>query len=261
MSKQSFRTIPEGDFASAAFDEAPGVTPRTLLLIFSTPRSGSTFACDLVRRSGLCVPHEYFQPWDYRPALESRWGVAPGDDKAYANALAKHRTGPSGWLGINLHAHHIEGWEACRDHLPDTIDTVIELRIRRRDTYGQAVSYYVARQSGVWSSAYGQGKEVLYDAKAIAQGYGRLRQLEKKLDRYFAGRGGTVPTLYYEEFREKPEIMFETIGITPVSLSESHVRQQRDSSKQDFKAMFRRDMRIPRRVLRKLESWVHRTVL
>ena len=61
--------LPEDDFADGQFDRDVGTAPRTLLLILSTPRSGSTLACDLLHQAGVCTAHEYFQPYQIRPAM------------------------------------------------------------------------------------------------------------------------------------------------------------------------------------------------
>ena len=116
--------LPEDDFADGQFDRDVGTPPRTLLLILSTPRSGSTLACDLLHQAGVCTAHEYFQPYQIRPAMMRRWGLTEEDDAGYCAALARYRTSPNGVLGINLHLHHLKYFERARQCLPDTIRTV-----------------------------------------------------------------------------------------------------------------------------------------
>ena len=88
--------LPEDDFADAQFDRDVGTPPRTLLLILSTPRSGSTLACNLLHQAGVCTAHEYFQPYQIRPAMMRRWGLTEEDDAGYCAALARYRISPNG---------------------------------------------------------------------------------------------------------------------------------------------------------------------
>lgn len=261
ISGEGLPIIPEGDFAHEAFDKVEEGPLRTVLLLYSTPRSGSTMVCDQIRRTGLCVTHEYFQPWDYRPAMEARWGVLPGDHAGYLRALIRHRTGPTGWLGINLHGHHVPMWEAARPALPDTVDRVIKIRIRRRDVHAQAVSYYIARQTGAWSSAYENRGDVVYDADKIAQGFGRLQSMEADLDAYLKDALCVVPTFWYEDLCKDMKPIFDILGVqVSQPRDDVRIRPQSGKSKTLFTERFRKDMRFPVRISRKLSRTLHRVV-
>lgn len=176
--------IPSQDFVSPDYDELASKPPTTLLLIYSTPRSGSTLVCDYVRRAGLCVPHEYFHKWVYRPILESRWQISKGDDEAFVKKLVENRTSQCGWLGINLHANYLSEWQKAIQFLPKSIERTVEIRVKRRDSYAQAVSYFWERETGAWSSAYREARRPSYDIARLAQGFGRLREMEQQLDSF-----------------------------------------------------------------------------
>ena len=89
--------LPEDDFADAQFDRDVGTPPRTLLLILSTPRSGSTLACNLLHQAGVCTAHEYFQPYQIRPAMMRRWGLTEEDDGGIARLWRATAPPPTGF--------------------------------------------------------------------------------------------------------------------------------------------------------------------
>lgn len=67
--------IPESDFVSAYYDRDYSETTTKVLIIFSTPRSGSTLLCDMIYEARGPLAHEYFQPYQYMPILSRRWGA------------------------------------------------------------------------------------------------------------------------------------------------------------------------------------------
>ncbi len=256
ISSLSNPRIPPGDFAHENFDMACTTPPKTILLLYSTPRSGSTMVCDDVRRSGVCVMHEYFHPWDYRPALEERWNVPSNDSTEYLRQLIGHRTGPTGWLGINLHAHHIPYWEAVVPALPSSVQNIVEIRVRRKDVLSQAVSYYIAKNSGAWSSAYERGSDVPYDIDKIAQSYGRLRQLDANLDAYISKGNRTVPTFWYEDIKSDMSPVRDYLRIPAApSIEKALIERQIDERKHEMVNRFRKDMRPTARLSRKLKRY------
>ena len=103
--------IPVNDFVDGQFDSDNGVLTTDGLFIFSTPRSGSTMLADLIYKNAICLPHEYFQPFQYLPIMANRWGcVREGhlDKELYLKCLFRYRTYPNGWFGVNLHGKHLK---------------------------------------------------------------------------------------------------------------------------------------------------------
>ena len=66
--------IPKQDLVDAQFDLDENNLTENILVIFSTPRCGSSYLCNLLRTNSLCIPHEYFQLEQYLPILSKRWG-------------------------------------------------------------------------------------------------------------------------------------------------------------------------------------------
>lgn len=152
IAEQCARLPPE-DFINATFDIQKVTPTRNVLVILSTPRSGSTLLCDVMRKNGMCLPHEYFQPFEYLPLLAQRWGCIY-DNKLipamFVEQLCRFRTFANGWLGVNLHGSHIPVFRFFSDYFPDVHFHYIHLF--RRDLVAQAVSFCLAEQTGMWSS-------------------------------------------------------------------------------------------------------------
>ncbi len=232
--------IPKGDFCDAAFDSREVTQPTTLIVILSTPRSGSTFASDLIRRTGVCVPHEYFQSHQYRPALAARWGVDKEDNAAYVQALIKHRTGPTGMLGVNVHAGHLPDWRGAKPYWPATVTEFRYARIGRKDRVSQAVSYYVAKMNGVWSSAFGEGEEVSYDFDEIRKAHVRLDQMEQRLNRFLRVASISCEKFFYEDVVKDPFPMLDHFGISEAPTRDwSMVKKQSSTWKKELVQRYR----------------------
>jgi LPS sulfotransferase NodH len=129
--------------------------PRKRYAILSVPRSGSTLLARGMEATGLLgVPLEYFNQnaidaWQYLTANQYE-----GFEK-YLSAIEKRRTTPNGWFGLKVHYRHFD------HHFADLAfaEAVNFVRgqdrcifITRRDHVAQAVSYFRARTTGMWSS-------------------------------------------------------------------------------------------------------------
>jgi LPS sulfotransferase NodH len=169
--------FPVDDFVDVGFDLSSNQKLKKLVVIFSTERSGSTYLCDLINNAGVCLPHEYFQPYNYMPLLASRWGSLEGKSiniEKYCEALIKYRTSTNGVLGINLHGSHIYLFEQAKQYFGNV--EVEYFFLKREDIIAQAVSYEIALQNSAWSSGYNLTKnEIEYNFDSILK---RLRWLE-----------------------------------------------------------------------------------
>ena len=192
--------IPADDFVQAAFDQAVPTAIARLLLILSTPRSGSTLLCAYLRQLDLCVAHEYFQPFQYLPLLAKRWGcVRRGvlNNKRFVNALVARRTHHTGWLGINLHGSHLDTYRRLAPYLPNVDMTAVFLR--RRDLDAQAVSYEIASQTHQWSSHYARRREPEYDGQKIVERRTQLADQNAAIEAFLRNAGVGARTVYFED--------------------------------------------------------------
>jgi len=167
-------SIPAEDFIHPSFDTTEKKASK-LLLLLSSPRSGSTMLSERLHNWDVCLTHEYFQPFQYLPALADRWkcledGVV--DRQRYVDALFTHRSSKSEWLGINLHGSHVASFMEYFSHFPK-LEVIKIIHLRRKDSLKQAISYEIASQTGQWSSHFKSAIEPVYD----------YDKLKKKLDR------------------------------------------------------------------------------
>jgi len=211
-------SLPPEDFVNAAFDEQAPTPTRDLLVILSTPRSGSTFLCDMLRRAGVCVAHEYFQPYQYLPALADRWGARDGnhiDLAAYVAGLRRHRTSAAGILGVNLHGHHLPVFLKAEPAFADLTPHYVLLR--RRDTVAQAVSYHIARSTGAWSSHFAPVADSAYDFAGIDAALRNITLWTTWNEAFLKARGAEPVMLWYEDLVADPAAALASIPGVPAN--------------------------------------------
>lgn len=215
LSEDEVRRIPDGDFVSASFDIESKQSPSRTVVLLSTPRSGSTYLCELLHRADFCTAHEYFQPTQYLPLLAHRWGCVDQGRVSwlrYARALERHRTSSAGVLGINVHGKHLRRFDEASTYFcsPD-IDF---LWLQRRDKLRQAVSYSIARQTGQWSSLFRSRAVARYDRSLILKSLRAIHEDEDLIAAYLHARGMSCSTIYYEDVVRAPDaILRSALGI------------------------------------------------
>lgn len=139
--------------AQGDYPDWPEPRPRRTVLVCTHMRSGSTLLGEALHRAGgLGLPLEYFHA-GARPALAERWGTPDLD--SYAAAVVRHRTDPTGTLGVKLFWRDVR--ELCAERGTSVAATLGELFpnptwifLTRQDRLRQAVSQMTARASGVW---------------------------------------------------------------------------------------------------------------
>jgi LPS sulfotransferase NodH len=239
--------IPDADFVSAAFDVEASTPPRRMVVVLSTPRSGSTYLCELLHRAGLCTAHEYFQPYQYLPLLAHRWGCVERGHvswPSYARALERHRTSPQGVLGVNIHGSHVRHFLQALPWL--TAPDAAYLWLRRRDKLRQAVSYGIARQTRQWSTHFARGAEPRYDYAAFARLLGAIHEQEDLIRAFLHERAPVHRTLDYEDLVDDPAGSLKSaLGVesaaTPTA-SEPGLRRQGDATNEGFLSRFVQDV-------------------
>jgi LPS sulfotransferase NodH len=127
--------------------DLPDTPVLRTVLIASTPRCGSHMLGHAMARTGLLgVPFEYLNP-----ANLARWQEKLDTTGAQdtLEALTKRRTTANGTFGIKAHFTHCETMGGP-DKLFAALPGLTVVHIRRADVMRQAISYAVARQTGVW---------------------------------------------------------------------------------------------------------------
>lgn len=171
-------------------------------LIASSARSGSHFLANLLFQTGqLGSPLEYLHPKHFKTWQEIL-GVPP---KATLRAIARRRTGPSGWFGLKAH------WPQFADLLDEATSAEAPrithfIRLTREDYIAQAVSMEIARQSGAWISYHTAGaEEPQYDFQAIYLVCKNLQAEDAAWNSYFDEHQIVPHRLTYEDLVAAPE--------------------------------------------------------
>lgn len=210
--EQIKRGVPEEDYICEKFDYQHGSNLTDILFILSTPRSGSTLLSGLVYKNGICIPHEYFQPYQYMQVLASRWGCVNNgnvDIRKYLKKLISRRTSTYGWMGINLHGEHLQGFSKFEEFLPDVNRHYIH--IVRKDEISQAISYEMAMQTNKWSSHYNTETDPIYDFDGVLDKLKLIRHQNTLIKAYLTSRGIQNVTMYYEDIVSAPKEALESI--------------------------------------------------
>jgi trehalose 2-sulfotransferase len=240
------KKIPSRDLSAAQYDSPGGVATSDVLVLLSTPRSGSTLLCELLRLNHGCVAHEYFQPFQYMQILAQRWGcITAGtlDAAAYARALARHRTLPNGWLGINVHGTHLKYFAGAQEHFPGVRFHYV--RLVRRDQIAQAVSYEIAQQSQQWSSEFEARSHAQYSYSGIARKLRAIQHQDVLIQSYLQARGVQFRTITYEEMVADLEGTLRSFACIPEDREldlESSLRCQSDEESIRWKHRFATDL-------------------
>ncbi len=239
LSDEERRSIPEADFVSAKFDRDAGQAPSRMIVVLSTPRSGSTYLCQLLYNAGLCTAHEYFQREHYLPLLAERWGCLDGGrvrPDLYAAALERHRTSDDGVLGINLHGSHLHRFVAALPFF--SAEDVGYVWLQRRDKLRQAVSFGIAKQTGQWSSEFAKSAERRYDFAHYAERLGMIHRQEDLIRAFIAGNEVACDQISYEDLTSDPAAVvkacFDIDIAGSLSGADRPLQKQGDATNDDF---------------------------
>lgn len=125
--------------------------------ILSSPRSGSTLLARALYNTGLAGdPHEYLNPSAiaaYQASCNSKQ-VSISD---YLKDIEARRTSANGYFGMKAHYFHLTRLGKSKDSALHIVKNFLASQnklifISRRNKIAQSVSYYIAQQSGRWTS-------------------------------------------------------------------------------------------------------------
>ncbi|MCU0911629.1 MAG: Stf0 family sulfotransferase [Rhodobacteraceae bacterium] len=171
--------------------------PTRSLLVASTPRCGSHMLGHAMTTTGLLgVPFEYCNRANLAE-WKRRLGTATAE--ATLAGVMGRRTTPNGVFGIKSHFEHcaaLGGPAGLFAALPG----LRVVHLRRADVMRQAVSYAVAKQTGVWIRGQeASGDRARYDADLIAWCLDDIALQNANWASAFAEAGIEPLNLYYEE--------------------------------------------------------------
>ena len=191
----------EGQFAllNPEFDFTASHAAELRYMVASTPRSGSSYLCQLLWETGrMGAPLEYFNFQAWMPAMTSRLQVMRLTE--YVDRLFQLRVSPNGVFGFKAHTEHMQFlklanlWPVLK---PDAI-----VRICRKDKIAQAVSLVIANETGVFSSLDGQQSACRYDRQKIANMLRYIEHCDAYWDHMLSDTQMPVKIVWYEQLRE-----------------------------------------------------------
>lgn len=221
------------------------MTERTTYVILATPRSGSTLLGQGLQATGLAGdPREFF---GHKMAFwMERWQTPTL--AAYADRLMRARSTPNGVFGAKvlygqlLHLERMARQEPELAELPlgEVLTRLFPnlhfLWATRDDKPRQAISWFKARQTGVWGQARGKDEvklgrawrlgdeplqpgELAFDYEGIAALLDQAEEEDAAIGAFFAANGITPYRVVYEAFAPRyEESVFEILrwlGIEP----------------------------------------------
>lgn len=221
-------------------DTSSGGKPTLRYLICSTPRSGSTLLGDYLARTGLAgSPLEYLNDV-YIATYRESVGLRATTFRHYIDDLERRRSSSNHVFGMKAHfAQMIEAFKKVDIQVMNSFLEMFDrfIIIERRDKIAQAVSWFRALKTGIWSSKHAElseVKEVLpdFDPVAITKSLSGLITGENNWKKTLAERGKTWHTVYYEDLARSPgtvlEEVFRALSITerPAVWPEPSLSQQ-----------------------------------
>ena len=185
-------------------------------MICGTPRCGSTFLCEALRNTGIAgLPDEYFF-WDFEPRYYREWGVSCYEE--YLNRAIQLSTTSNGVLGLKImmiyfhdvvnKLRNLPAYENREITAPELMASVFPnlhyVWSTRRNKVRQAVSWWIAHQSGIWiwdgEEKPGPSKEPEFNFKAIDYLVQLIVMHEAAWQEYFSDCNTTPFVVIYEDF-------------------------------------------------------------
>ena len=221
------------------------MTAQTCYLILATPRSGSTLLGQGLQASGLAGdPKEFF---GHKMSFwMERWGAS--SLPVYAARLTRERATPNGVFGAKLLYRQLLHLQSLARQEPELADLPLAeildrlfpdlhlVRVTREDKVRQAVSWFKARQTGIWGQDQGksapklgrawrlgdeplQPGELAFDYEGIATLVRRAEAEDAAIGQFLATSEIEPFRVVYEEFSPRYEetilALLRWLGVTP----------------------------------------------
>jgi LPS sulfotransferase NodH len=242
------------DLHGEEYDTPPAAAaarPARSYVICSTPRTGSGLVCRALAATGtLGVPLEYFNPIT-RATLTERWQCGSSLE-AYLQSLHERRCGADGVFGVKVHWDQLSQLRAEANgqandpfahEIPEGLlercfPAPVFIRIVRTDADRQAVSYWRALRSRVWSLGTDEpdppGEQTPYSFDGIEDCRRALEVGELCWERLIRARGAEALVISYEELSTCYErtiarvVSFISPGVS-ITVPGPHIRRMSDA--------------------------------
>jgi len=214
-------------------------------LICATPRTGSTYLCELLASTGqLGKPEEYFNTVGRRKHTNPNY---PKNPLAQVEIARSAGATPNGIYGVKIMPLQYRKARKRVD-LFDALPNLQFLRIRRRDLLGQAISMWRAQQTGQYVASHRVRTTPLYDAQKIRDYLDAVRDMDASWDELMRERGVRPLTFDYEDVVRDPQAAVDQVAAlmglaTPLPIDRALVKitVQRDHESDDWRRRFLAD--------------------
>jgi LPS sulfotransferase NodH len=179
-------------------------TPRIYYLVCTTPRCGGSYLCNLLSETMvLGKPLEYYNPYVQLPRLFERFGSE--DIEFVTDQLKSLRTTPNGVFGFKCHFDQFQQLGERVD-LRSAFPRLRYIHVYRKDVLRQAISFYRAKASGIWSVYEDPGPrlKVRFDFSQIETAMNDLCRKNAGCIKYFALSNADRLDISYESLMKNP---------------------------------------------------------
>lgn len=243
-------------------------------VICTSPRSGSTLLCRLLREVGDAgLPDSHF----HEPSLD-KWlgcyGLQKDEFRSQMDALKavfhaayEHGKGSGQFFGLRLQRHSfnffIEQLSVLYPSIPTdkrrmeaAFGSTLFVHLTRENKLDQAISYVKAKQSGLWHKApdgtelerLSAPKKLVYDATAIARQIELSEQMDAEWEIWFAEEKIKPLRITYDELAAAPYAtlirVLKALGLEhePEAEVTPPVAKLADATNQEWAERFRKEM-------------------
>ena len=190
----------------------------TSYLVCGTPRTGSTYLCDLLASTGVAgQPESYFREPDQLD-WAARFGVQAAADgtfdyRAFVDGAVRAGASPNGifaarimWgtLDVILPGLKASPARADIDVLSEVFGPLLLVHLHRRDVIAQAVSWARAEQTGYWQqgdAAHGEPQLHLDQVDGLVR---TIREHNAAWSAWFSQQGVQPHVVVYEDLIDDP---------------------------------------------------------
>lgn len=214
-------------------------------VICATPRSGSTYLCELLASTGqLGKPEEYFNTVGRRKHTDPNY---PKNPRAQVEIARFMGATPNGIYGVKimlLQYHRARK----RVDLFHALPNLEFLRIRRRDLLGQAISMWRAQQTGQYVASRRANRTPVYDAQKIRDYLDAVLVMDASWNALMLERGVQPLTFDYEDVVRDPQAAVDRVAALmglaappPINRALVRVTVQRDQESDEWRRRFLAD--------------------
>ena len=182
------------------FDYETSAGAKTGYMIAAVPRTGSTYLCHRLWRTGLMgAPLEYLNPAFYEITMRED-GI--GDLLSYWRSIIARRTSPNGVFGWKMFpSSYLRIACESPDLLPHIAPSHV-IYLSRRNRVQQAISYALAIDSGAWYDGVRYLKTPVFDRKKVDSALEMIAKQYESWDNIFAHTRTPTLKVYYEDLIE-----------------------------------------------------------